>query len=206
MHARSITIVGDPRRLDAGIDFVAEEVQPEVIRMDGCMGLSMLVDRATGHCIVTSAWHDEESMRAGEARLETIHAPCGEILGGVPVVERWKIVVMHRERQAPAGACCRVTWRELGQSDVERGLEAYRTMVLPRVEAMTGFCSANVVVEPGTGRSCTTVAFDSREACFASRRRAMTIRSDASAATGATVTDVVEFDLPIAQLRLPELV
>jgi len=32
--------------------------------MDGCIGLSMLVNRDTGHCIVTSAWRDEESMHA----------------------------------------------------------------------------------------------------------------------------------------------
>jgi quinol monooxygenase YgiN len=206
VHARSITIMADPQKIDSGIEFVRDEVQPMIMSMDGCIGLSMLVDRATGHCIVTSAWRDEESMKASNALLLDVRARGGELMGGEPRVEEWEVGVMHRDHEAPEGSCCRVTWLQLEHGDVERALDAYRTHVLPRVEAMDGFCSASMLIDRMTGRACGTVAFESKAACAASRDQAAAVRSAGAGAAGATVTDVVEFELAIAHLRLPELV
>jgi quinol monooxygenase YgiN len=206
VHARSITIMGDPRNIDSGIAFVRDEVQPRITAMDGCIGMSLLVDRATGHCIVTSAWRDEESMRASDAGLQSVRARGGEILGGEPQVEEWEVGVMHRDHQAPAGSCCRVTWLQLEDGNVDSGLEGYRNLILPRIEAMAGFCSASMLVDRVTGRACGTVAFESRAACAASRDQAVSLRADGASAAGASVTDEIEFDLAIAHLRLPELV
>jgi len=206
VHARSITIKGDPQKLDSGIEFVRDEVQPMITSMDGCIGLSMLVDRATGHCIVTSSWRDEESMHASNAGLLSVRARGGEIMGGEPQVEEWEVGVMHRDHQAPDGSCCRVTWLQLEDGDVDRALDTYRTQVLPRAEAMDGFCSASMLIDRVTGRACSTVAFESQAACDASREQAMELRASAASAAGASVTDVLEFELAIAHLRLPELV
>ena len=69
MYARSITITGDPGSVDLGITFVRDEVMPLIATMDGCLGISMLVDRESGRTITTSSWRDEESMTASGARL-----------------------------------------------------------------------------------------------------------------------------------------
>ena len=45
MHARSTTITGRPEAVDEGIAFVRDEVQPAITAMDGCLGLSLVVDR-----------------------------------------------------------------------------------------------------------------------------------------------------------------
>lgn len=206
MHARSITIMGDPQKIDSGIAFVRDEVQPKISAMDGCIGMSMLVNRETGHCIVTSGWRDEASMRASDAGLQAARARGGEILGGEPRVEEWEVGVMHRDHQAPEGSWCRVTWSQLEQGDPDQALEAYRTHVLPRIEALDGFCSVSMLVDRVTGRACGTVAFESQAACEASREQAATVRSAGASAVGVTITDVVEFELAIAHLRLPELV
>jgi quinol monooxygenase YgiN len=206
VYARSITIMGTPQNTDAGIAFVRDEVQPKLVAMDGCTGLSMLMNRGTGHCIVTSAWRDEDAMHASDAGLVAARTRGGEIMGGEPRVEEWEVAVMHRDHMAPEGSCCRVTWLQLEGGDAERGMDAYRTQILPRVEALDGFCSASMLIDRVTGRACGTVAFESRAACEASRDQAMAIRESGSAAAGASVTDVVEFDLVIAHLRLPELV
>jgi len=206
VYARSITIMGDPQNLDSGIEFVRDEVQPMIMSMDGCIGLSMLVNRDTGHCIVTSAWRDEESMHASNDMLKDVRARGGEILGGSPQVEEWEVGVMHRDHQAPEGSCCRVTWTQLEQGDPDAALEAYRTHVLPAIEALQGFCSASMLVDRTTGRACGTVAFETRADCEATRKQASSIREAAASAAGVMVTDVVEFELAIAHLRLPELV
>ena len=37
--------------------------------VEGCRGLSMLVDRETGQCIATSSWDEEEAMARDPGRL-----------------------------------------------------------------------------------------------------------------------------------------
>ena len=64
MHARSTTVMGRPGMIETGIAHVQDVVMPQVRAMDGCVGLSMVADRISGRCIVTTAWRDEAAMRA----------------------------------------------------------------------------------------------------------------------------------------------
>ena len=109
MYARSITITGDPSAMDQGIAYVRDEVMPAVTAMDDCIGLSTLVDRESGECIVTSSWRSAEAMTASDAHLAPLRRRGGEIMGGAPQVEVWEVAVMHREHpapKAPAAAWC----------------------------------------------------------------------------------------------------
>ena len=206
MYARSITITGDVTAIDAGIAYVNDEVMPTVTALDGCVGLSMLVDRESGQCIVTSSWQSEETMRASDVHLAPLRVRGGEILGGAPRVEEWEVAVMHRAHHAPVGACCRVTWMRLNHGDFDRGIDLYRSAMLPEMETIDGFCSASLLVNRATGRACSTTTYDSRAAMEASRARAWTIRDAGVRDAGVDVVDVVEGELALAHLRLPELV
>ena len=64
MHARSTTVMGQPGMLETGIAHARDVVMPQVRAMEGCLGMSLLADRMSGRCIVTTAWRDEEAMRA----------------------------------------------------------------------------------------------------------------------------------------------
>ena len=63
MYARSSTFRGRPDSLDAGIEYVRDEVLPTMMGMEGCIGLSMLANRETGLCIATSAWRSLETRK-----------------------------------------------------------------------------------------------------------------------------------------------
>jgi len=206
MHARSITIMGDPDALDQGIAYVRDEVMPTVTAMDGCVGLSMLVDRESGQCIVTSSWRSEDTMSASDLHLAPMRRRGGEIMGGTPRVETWEAAVMHRDHAVPEGACCRVTWIRMGQGDIDRAIGVYRHGLLPEIEKLPGFCGASMLVDRTTGRGCGTVAFESAAFMEASRDQAWTIRESGAREAGVDITDVAEFELAIAHLRLPELV
>ena len=206
MYARSTTIMGDPARLDDGIAYVRDDVMPTITAMDGCLGLSMLIDRDTGQCIVTSSWDSEEAMQASNLHLAPMRMRGGQIMGGPPEVDEWEVAVMHRDHPAPAGSCCRVTWMRLNHTDIDRDIDLYRAAMLPEMESIEGFCSASLLVNRALGRACNTTTYDSREALDASRERSWTIRDAGVREAGVDVLDVVECDLVVAHLRLPELV
>ena len=64
MYARSTAIQAQPSSIDAGIAHVRDTVLPSLEGTDGCVGLSLLVDRKSGRCIATSSWESDEAMRA----------------------------------------------------------------------------------------------------------------------------------------------
>jgi heme-degrading monooxygenase HmoA len=206
VYARTTLIQADPARLDEGIAHVRDQVLPAVTSMDGCIGMSMLVDRGTGRCIATTAWESEDAMSASAETVKPLRDEAAERLGtGISEVELWEVVVLHRDHAAPDGACARVTWLSGDTSIAERGAEMFRMAVLPRVEAMDGFCSASLMVNRDTGRACGTVAFESREHVERSRDAAKELREGVSRELGATVDEVAELDVALAHLHVPEM-
>src|SRR5689334_1739594 len=96
VYARSTTIQAQPSSIDAGIAHLRDEVMPALQAIDGCVGVSLLVDRESGRCIATSAWDTEEAMRASADRMQPIRDRAAEMFGGSPTVEEWEIAALHR--------------------------------------------------------------------------------------------------------------
>jgi len=206
MYARSTTIQGDPTRIDTLIAFVRDEVMPTITGIDGNVGLSLLVDRESGRCIATSSWETEQARSDSFDALASSRARGAEILGGEIQIDDWEIAVMHREHRVAADSCCRVTWAQYPQSDVDRGIEFFRDTVLPFAEGMDGFSSASLMVDRATGNAVGTIAFDSRAAMAASRAAASQMRDRSTQSTGTRFREVAEFELALAHLRVPERV
>ena len=206
MYARSTTVRADPSNIDAGIRYVAEQVMPAITAMDGCIGLSMLVDRESGMCIATSAWNDEQSMHAADAALRPVREEAGKILGGDPSVDEWEIAVLHRDHRTSESTNVRCTWLRMDPARVDEVIGLFRSEVLPVAEGMTGFCSASLMVDRVAGRAVSSVTWDSRQAMEASRDAATKLRSKVADEAGAEIEDVVEFEMALAHLRVPELV
>ncbi|HEX5859282.1 MAG TPA: hypothetical protein VFY91_14350, partial [Microbacterium sp.] len=90
MYARSVTIMGRREAVEEGITFIRDEVQPAVTAMDGCLGLSLVVDRASGRCMATSAWETKDSMIVADDELIPLRTRAALILGGEPEVDCWE--------------------------------------------------------------------------------------------------------------------
>ena len=207
MYARSTSVQGDPARIDDGIRYVREEVTPAVTGMEGCIGLSMLVDRGTGRVIVTTSWTSEDEMRATDINVASLRSRAAEIMASdEPQVRQWEIAVMHREHDAREGSWCRVTWLTCPPADVESTLDFFRDTVMPRMEAVVGFGSASLWVDGATGQCCATARFDSREDLDATREMTRAMREQRSMDTNVVFGDIEECELVIAHLRVPELV
>jgi hypothetical protein len=63
-----------------------------------------------------------------------------------------------------------------------------------------------VLVNREDGRAVGTVLYDSADAIAQTRGQANTMRSRVAQESGAEVLEVMEFELAVAHLRIPELV
>ncbi|CCG04423.1 hypothetical protein [Blastococcus saxobsidens] len=206
MYARSTTITGTPVNVDRGVVYVRDRVLPAVLGMDGFVGLSMLADRHSGRCIVTTAWEDRAALHRSAGGVKAMRARTAEILGGPSTVEEWSIAVLHRVRPAPEGACARVTWTRGRPDRLDHMVDAFGVSLVPRLEDIPGFCSVSMLVDPTEGRSTTAVTYESREAIQASLDRATELRQEFSRLMGAQLLEVATFELVVAHLHVPETV
>jgi quinol monooxygenase YgiN len=199
MHARSTTFNGKPENVDAGIAFVKNEVGPMLDKIEGCRGLSMLIDRETGQCIATSSWDNDATMLASDEQLRPIRDRGRDILGASMQVDAWEIAVMHRTQH---GECCRVSWL---QGDLDAMTETFRDGILPQLEQTAGFCSASLLADRSAGLGCATTTWESRAAMETSRAATDDMRSRTASDAGGKIVDVHVYDLAYAHLHVPEM-
>jgi quinol monooxygenase YgiN len=206
MYARSTTVRGTPQGMDAGISYVRDKVQPAVQQMDGCVGLSMLAERETGRCIVTTSWADHEALQNSADGFVAMRRRAAEIMGGAADVAEWEIALMHRLHSAHHGASARVIWHDGDPADVDRMIDSFRMTVLPQLEELPGCCSVSVLLDRVSGRSVVTTTYDSPQDMVAARDRAMEMRAEFMQKLSRTITEVAEFELVVAHLQVPETV
>ena len=206
MFARTTTVQARTSGIDEGIALMRDDVMPRVQDVPGSIGVSMLVDRSSGRCIVTTAWQDAETMRASAAQVQSMRDRVAQVLGGTPSVEEWEIAVLHRRRPADAGACARVSWLQAGPGGIDQAVDTYRSHVLPGLDDLMGFCSASLMVDRSSGRAVSSVAYESRAALDASRPAADDLRRRTVQQLQAQVLDTAEFELALSELRVPETV
>lgn len=207
MYARTTTVHADPQRIDEGIRYIRDEVMPAVQGMPGCMGLSMLCDRDSGRCIVTTSWDSQESMSASRQAVRAMREQATDVMGGRFDVDEWEIAVVHRAHAMGDGAWARVTFSRLpdaGQAD--RVIAAWKSNILPRMEEFDGFSSVSLLVDRTAGRGVGTMCFDTRQALDASREATQRMREEFAPRVGVEITEVVEMEVAIHHLRVPELV
>ena len=205
MYARSTTIQA-PSSIDAGITHMRDTVMPALEDIDGCVGLSLLVDRTSGRCIATSAWQSEEAMRASEESIRPIRDEAAELFGGSAQVQEWEIAAMHREHRSSEGACVRATWVKVGPDQIDQGIDFYKMTILPALEELEGFCSASLLVDRASGRGVASATFDNVEAMQRNKDLLDRIRATGSQEASAEVLDECDFELAVAHLRVPEMV
>jgi heme-degrading monooxygenase HmoA len=206
VYARSTTIQAQPSSVDAGIAHVRDVVMPTLRQIDGCVGVSLLVDRNSGRCIATSSWETEEAMHASAERVRPVRDSAAQALGGSPTVDEWEIAVLHRDHHSGPGACVRATWLRVRPDQFDRAIEFYRESVLPAIEELEGFCSASLMLDRASWRAVSSSTFDSLEAMQRNEEQARSLRTARLRDLGADQFDVGEFELALAHLRVPELI
>jgi hypothetical protein len=202
VYARSTTIHGQPSLIDAGIAHFRDSTWPILQRIDGCLGMSLLVDRGSGRCISTNSWRTKEAMHASAEQMLPEHKRAAEILGGWPIDNLWQIAVMRRDHRSGPGACVRATWLKARPELFESAIDLYRRAMLPTIENFDGFCSASLMVDPTAARAVSSVTYDSLATMERSADATASLRTAMLRDLGLDQDDVGEFELAIAHLRV----
>jgi Antibiotic biosynthesis monooxygenase len=206
MYARTTTLRGNPQAVDDLIATVRDEVLPGLMQLEGCIGLSLLIDRDAGRAIATSAWETEDAMRASAEQARPLRDRAAQAFGGTPEVQEWEIAVLHRAHRIQDGACARVVWTRTDPGNLDTVTAAYRDSLMPWWEQTEGFCSNSFLVDRQTGRCSSTVVFESREAMAQTRDQFTTLREEFVKRMAMEILEVAEFDMALAHLRVPETV
>lgn len=205
MYARSSTIHAHPSFIDKGITHVRDVVMPALADMDGCVGMSMLVERDGGKCILTSSWRDQDALHTSENRAAALRGHMLDLFHGSVEISRWEIAVLRRDHRADRRAVVRATWLRTDPANLDRLVDTYKLALASKLEELTGYCSTSLMVDPATGQAVSSVGFDDRSAMIASRQGEQAVWAEAINDTGAGVFEVCEFDLAIAHLNAPEV-
>jgi hypothetical protein len=206
VYARTTLIQADPGKIDDGVAYVRDEIIPQVTAMDGCIGMSLLVDHETGRCISTTAWESEAAMQDTAERVRPLRDRAEQVLGASSsLVDLWEVGAVHRAHAMPDGAGARVTWLSGPPGTAERAADIFRMVVLPRVQELEGFCSGSLLLNREAGRAVGTITFETMQQVEASREAAVRIRELASKEAGATVDEVAEMEVALAHLHVPEM-
>ena len=206
MYARSTTVRGNPQAMDDGISFVRDTVMPAVQQMDGWVGLSILAERETGRCIVTTSWADHAALTASADGVVVMRQRATEIMGGPAEVQEWEVALMHRLHTAHHGACARVIWSDGDPAATDRMLDSFRVGILPKLDDLPGCCSVSLMIDRSTGRGVLTTTYDSPQDMAAARETAAGMREEFAQQMNRTITEVAEFELVLGHLRVPEMV
>jgi hypothetical protein len=91
-------------------------------------------------------------------------------------------------------------------AQIDRVVDFQKTITLPTLEGVEGFCSSSLMIDRATGRGVVVVDFDTVTAAEKSRQTARGLREKFVEKTGAQIVDVEEFELVLAHLHAPELV
>ncbi len=205
MHARSTTFQAQSTSIDDGIAHIRDTVMPALESMDGFIGLSLMVDRQSGRCIATSAWESEEAMHASAESVRPVRDQAAEVFGGSADAEEWEIAVLHRDHRSRDGACVRATWVKVDPDQLERGIDIYKTAVLPALDELEGFCSASLMIDRASGRGVASASYDSMEALGRNKEQLDRLKAASSQEAGAEVLDECDCELAFAHLRVPEM-
>ncbi len=210
MYARSTTVMARPGHIEEGTSHINRNVLPVLETIPGFIGMSLMVDRESERCILTTSWDSSEAMHASEESVGPIRDAAAAIFSGPgpkpqSAVDHWQIVAMHRDHSAHQGTWVRSTWLKLETARFNQALDFCRTSVLPAIQEFEGFCSASVMTDPPSRRAVISASYDSAEALDLNRERARSLRTARLRELGADQLDVGEFELAIARLRVPEM-
>lgn len=223
MQALTISTTVGSSDVDQCIAGVRDDTWPAVRDIEGCLGLSLLVDRhwrlpvrkpghgewgtrlrETARLVVSTAWESEESLRSSRERALALTVEVTERAGSeASTVDEWELTSFLHAHPTGPGTPVRTALSRVNPANVRQALDYYHGTLLPQLEQLEGFASATLLLNRANGSSVLSLAFDSREALEATRDEADYLRARSSHEVDVEFLDFAEFELVLSQFQAP---
>lgn len=205
MFLRTTVVDAEPARVDLGVAFVRDRVQPLVAALDGSLGLTFAVHRPTGRTVLSTHWRTSGAMAATHRLLASIREEAALVMAGAALpAEEWEVAELFRLRPAELGQATRTTRLTFDPGDAESLVETFRTTSVPSMALIDDFVSAELVIDLDAGAGLVLVTFGDRDTLEASRRAAAEIRQVTLDKARAKATEVLEAEIAVCELHLPD--
>ncbi len=203
MYARSMSGREDWIRIENTIPFVRQGMHPVITGIEGNTGLCLLLDQRDRHFIVISGWESQKAMHASDPTIAPLRAEAAEMLGGSPEVREWEVAAFQRTADLQPGNWVSVACLETDPGNVDRVVDTFRDIVLPATTDLRGCRVAMLLVDRDDGRLASAVTFDSYTTLHSARKQGVPVHDLSAAGVLAGPDHVTDYELDIADIRLP---
>jgi hypothetical protein len=207
MIGRASIIEADPGKIDAGITFVRDRVQPAIEAMPGSRGLGLWVNRETGASLVVTSWEDRAALEASESQAAGLRTQAAELLGATSVqVQVAEPAVIWQARADQPGYWARFAQMDMPPERLDEAVTSFRDENLPEIQQIPGVNTIVLLVNRETGSGVLNITFTNKPDFDATREMGKTKRAEFASQWGATETMLLEFEVVLAGIRGPDII
>jgi len=163
MHTRLVSFTG-AKNIDKGVDYVREEVVPNLNAQHGYRGVTISADRSGGVLSVLSLWETDADREASESALAKNRQEGLGIIGGEMTVETFEQLLAEISERPVVGSPLMVTRISMEPTKIDENLDFFKSDVLPRMKSTPGFRSVRSMMNRQTGQGIVGVIWSDREA------------------------------------------
>jgi len=165
VHVRMTTITG-ATNIDAGVDFLRDQVVPQVAQQNGFQGLIASSDRAAGVVGVITIWDSEEALLASESAVAKNREEAAGVLGGGQPDVRIFEQPVGETGDTPLAAGCPLRIRpfRVDPGQIDKILSVFTAEVLPQIKAVPGFRGVRFMIDRATGEGSVGTAWADEDA------------------------------------------
>ena len=204
MIGRVNLLEADRNKIDEGIAFIRDRVQPLVDSLPGSRGLGMWVNRETGDVVVNTVWEDRAALEASESQVTGVRAEAARVFGAKTVrVELAEPAVVWQATADQTGYWSRAVEMDVPADRIEEAITLFRDDMLSKVQQIPGVNTVVYSANRDTGHTMLNVTYRSKAELDAGRERGNTLRASVVTRLGAGEPTVRELETTIVGIRGP---
>ena len=163
MHPRLLTFSG-ATNIDAGVDYLRDEVVPVLNAQRGYRGVSASADRPAATLSILSLWDTEADRAASDSALGKAREEALKLIGGSLTIENLEQVASAVAKPPVPGCALYVSRVSMDPASVDDNIAFFKDEMLPRIQVAPGFCALRNMVDRQSGRAVVGMIFEDRKA------------------------------------------
>jgi hypothetical protein len=199
MHTRVVTFTG-VKDFEGGLALVRDEVNPILKEHQGYRGSTVSADRSGGVLGILSLWDSAEEREASFGALAKARQQGVEITGGEMAIESFEEMVADISEIPAVGSALMVTRISMDPAKIDANLEFFKSEVLPRIKANSGYQALRNMINRETGDGAVGAVWRDQESMKAAAADAQSRRGDAIS-RGVNFGDVSFREVLLMELR-----